>query len=96
MAVSLWDTTRPVGLFGGVGAGSVRYWQVGGSMFWFSLILGLVAGLIAFWLSDVFVRRVVAQWSEAALFVVCLTTFSGIVVAALVGSWLGSTLARLA
>jgi hypothetical protein len=86
---------RPVALFSGVGAGSAMQWQTGGLPFWFSIAGGLIAGLIAFWLSGVLVKRTTAQTSEAALMALYVTSFSCILIAALSGCWLGAWVAPL-
>lgn len=88
MAVSLFDLMRPVALFGGLGAAcSVASARHAGAFGYALAIFGaLVAGIVAFWLSQVIARRFESRpVSKRFLLAFYVATFVGIALAAIGG-----------
>ena len=88
MAVTLYDVMRPVALFGGLGAAcSTASSRDAGVLGYAAAISGAsVAGIAAFWLSQIIARRL-RHWrtSELIFLAVYMAVFLGIALAAFGG-----------
>lgn len=88
MAVSLWDTMRPVALLGGASAGCAPLTSSGALHFAAAAIGGLIAGGLAWSLAGYIGRRTPATATELQLTTLYASTFVGIVFCSYMGSYL--------